>query len=133
MSYSEEEVFAKADQLSDKYKTKVYPLVVTVPKISLSVMATNGSEPLKEETGEEKIVGYIKEPSRQAKMAALDKTAIEGSITLGGEMILNACLIKEESDPRIFSTASEYDAIYIGACMQCNKLVQAYSAELKKK
>ena len=91
-----EEINTRADELSKVHNVKVTPIVFF------------------DEDTNEKIVGYLKEPTRLQKQRALDKTLISQSSA--GEDLLMACLIKEESNPRIYSESSNDDAIVMGAC-----------------
>ena len=106
-----EEITAKAEELSLKRGKKVYPLTVNA----------NG----------EQVIGFIEEPKRQAKYAAMNELA-KKDVATAGEIILDACLIKEESDTRLYSNESAHDSIVIGAAMACLKLVEVYEADLKK-
>lgn len=106
-----EEIAAKADELSIAKGRKVYSICVDA----------NG----------EQIVGFIEEPKRQAKYAALNELA-KKDVATAGEIILDACLIKEESDKRLYSMDSAHDGIVISAAMACIKLVEVYEADLKK-
>lgn len=108
------EAQTKADALSLKQGKKVYPIIVTVPD----------GEPA---------IGFIQEPTRQAKMAALDTLASENAATLSGKMIFDASFLPNESDKRFISNDSEHDAIVIGAYVKCNEFIRAYSTEIKKK
>ena len=91
------EAQTKADKLSEKLGITVHPIVFQEDKDS----------PL--------VVGYIKEPSRMVKLAVLDKSVM-GGFSAAAEM-LETVLLKEESDPRIYSERSEDDKIYLGAVM----------------
>jgi hypothetical protein len=106
------EITEKAAILSKERGRKVYPLVV------------NGED-------NEQIIGFVEEPKRQAKFAAIDLLAKE-EITRAGEMLLSSTLIKEVSDYRMSSDSEEHDSIVIGAAMACVSLVQTYSGEIKK-
>lgn len=103
----------KADQLAEQLGTKVYPLI------------------FKEEEDGEDIIGYIKEPSRAVKMAVLDKSVM-GSVSAAAEM-LDLIILKEHSDPRIFSEKPEHDKIYIGAVMAAFDLIKFSKNTAKKK
>lgn len=78
---------------------------------------------------EDQAVGYFRNPSRTTKMMALDK-AIQTPST-AGQMILEACLIKEESDPRIMDEKKENDAIFMGFCMKALGLIEI-ATDIKK-
>ena len=69
------------------------------------------------------IVGFLENPKRIVKRRAFDKANISQSAA--GEELIAACLIKEESDPRITSEKEEHDHIVLGAevaAMQCVRL-----------
>lgn len=109
----QKEIDEKAEQLSKERNRKVLPIVVTIED-------------------NEKVIGFIEEPKRQMKFAALDEV-IKGYLTQAGMMILDGCLIKEHSDSRLYSDSSEHDGIVMGAAIACGELVNMYSAEVKKK
>ena len=75
----------------------------------------------------EPIVGFIKKPNRQVKLAAFDDTL--KSPSQGGETIFNACFLQKDSDKRIEAD----DDIYISFCIECMSLFKLYPNELKKK
>lgn len=102
----------KAKQLSEELKTTVHPIV------------------FKDEESGADIIGFLKEPSRLQKLAVLDKSVM-GSFSAAGEL-LEAILLKEHSDPRIYSERAEDDKIYMGAVMACYNLIK-FSANLAKK
>jgi hypothetical protein len=108
---TQEEIQLKAETLTEQRRVKVYPIIVDAKG--------------------EQIVGYIEEPKRQAKYAAMNELA-KKDVATAGELILDACLIKEESDKRLYSQNAEHDSIVIGAAMACLKLVEVYEADLKK-
>jgi hypothetical protein len=77
------------------------------------------------------IIGFIKEPSRQVKLAVLDKSVM-GGFSAASEM-LESILLKEHSDPRIYSENSADDKIYLGAVMAAYDLVKFSLNTVKKK
>lgn len=83
------------------------------------------------DTSEEFIFGYMTEPPRFVKLRVLDKSNI-GGYTAANEL-LDAVLIKEESDPRISSERSEDDPINIGATIAAYDLIQISINAFKKK
>jgi hypothetical protein len=108
----------KAEQLTKIYKEtkgifKVHPIVFR-----------------DEKTGDV-ITGFVKEPSRMAKMAVMDK-ALMGSFS-AVEEILDSVLIKEESDQRMWSESQEFDDIRMGLVMAVYNLIRFKSNTLKKK
>ena len=107
-----EAVAQRAADLSRQFNCDVHPLVFSG-------------------TADTMIVGYIKEPPRIVKMRALDKSLTSPS-TAGAE-VLEACLIREASDPRILSEAPENDVYYIGACLEAVSFVRRSVNLFKKK
>lgn len=107
---TKEEVFEKAEQLTKIYGVKVHPFLLRDDDIE--------------------VVGYVKEPSRLAKYRYLDK-AMTGAMSAASEL-LEICLLKEESDPKITSEASENDKYNIGAATFCASLLNISSDTLKK-
>lgn len=83
-----------------------------------------------ESTGDE-IVGFIKEPSRAAKMAVMDKSMMGAFGAV--EEILDSVLLKDVSDPRMFSEDQAYDAIHMGLVMAVYKLIEFKTNTAKKK
>jgi len=110
---TQEEAQVKADELSKELNVKVHPVI------------------FQENADSELIVGFIKEPSRMVKLAVLDKS-IMGGFSAAAEM-LDSVLLKEHSDPRIYSERSEDDKIYLGAVMAAYDLVKFSVNTLKKK
>lgn len=76
------------------------------------------------------LVGYIKEPNRMTKLRMLDK-AVLGSYTASAE-VYDAILIKEESDPRLYSESPEDDKCYFGGVQATFALVEILQNQLKK-
>lgn len=83
------------------------------------------------QNGEDKIIGYLKDPARLDKMRAID--IYEVSRTQAGDLLLRTSLIQEESDKRILEEKPENDPIYLGAIEFAVKTVQLYNEQLKKK
>ncbi len=77
------------------------------------------------------IVGYIKHPSFDYKMKALDKSA--QSFTGASKMLLEGNLIKEASDPRILDERYENGKVKLSFMTICSNLCGAYDDQLKKK
>lgn len=111
---TDEQIEAKAKELTEQHKCTVYPLVFLT-----------GTE-----EDSEQIIGYMKEPKRAVKMVAMDKAMSRPSFA--GQDLLQACLIKEESDNRILSEKSEHDSIFLGACRAALEKVQISMEQLKK-
>ena len=78
----------------------------------------------------EEIVGFMKDPDRLVKMRALDMSL--QSWTSAANILLETCLIKEHSDPRILDENPDNDKIYFGFLMKANELVKFYSEKQKK-
>ena len=102
----------KAQSLSEELKTKVHPLVFMSPK------------------DEEAIVGFIREPNRTVKLAVMDK--FHTGFYSACAQALDACLIKEHSDARIYSARGEDDIYNLGAVNELSEMIQ-YAANHEKK
>lgn len=105
---------AKAEELSRREGCKVTPI--------LFYQFGNADDP---------IYGYLKAPTRVAKIAIMDKSEQAGNYSAGAEM-LTFCLLKADSDPRLTSEAPEHDDIYMGAVLACQDLIQASVNMIKK-
>lgn len=110
---TDQEILAKAGELSQREGCRVHPLC------------------FKAQTGED-IVGFIREPQRIVKQRALDAAIQKGTTVAAGEL-LEALIIRDESDPRIFSDDAQYDEFYFGASMACFELINISRNEFKKK
>ena len=108
-----EEIQLKADELSQKHGSKVYPLVFMV------------------EGSDDQVIGYIKEPPRFVKLRVMDK-GFTNPISAASEVV-DAYLIKEESDPRIWSEDQTNDKYYIGATLEAYNMVKLAINQFKKK
>ncbi|RYD57018.1 MAG: hypothetical protein EOP56_09430 [Sphingobacteriales bacterium] len=110
---TKEQIEAKAKELSEKHACKVH-----------------GFEFINPENGDQ-VIGYIKEPNRLLKLYALDKGALQ--LYSVGVQLIDSCLIKDESDPRIYSESQEHDTYYFGAIDFANGLIALSRDQLKKK
>lgn len=108
-----EEVQKYAEALKERLGVKVHPLVFKI-----------------DEHDTELVVGFMREPNRMVKMRVLDKSIL--SPMTAAEEMLQAILIKEESDPRIYSEDPEFDKLYIGAVMRASEIIK-FSQQLYKK
>jgi hypothetical protein len=106
------QVKEKAEKLSQLHGCNVTPLVF--------------------KDGEDSIIGFVKEPPRIVKQRALDAVMQKGAVTAAGEL-MEAMLIKEESDQRLYVDRPEYDKFYLGASMACMELVKVSQEQFKKK
>lgn len=110
-----QEIENKAEELSKLHSCKVHPLVFQVD--------TNGDE---------KVIGFVKEPMRMVKQRVLDAGLSKGPVTAAGEL-LEAILIKEESDERMWVEKPEYDKYFLGASMAAMELIKVSQDLFKKK
>jgi hypothetical protein len=108
-----EQIQAKADELTGQLGVQVHPMVFLDPD-------TN-----------EQIIGFIQEPNRITKLRVMDKGMTE-PITAAAEC-LEAILIKDASDPRIWSEKPEHDKIYMGAVMAAYETIKVSVNQFKKK
>ena len=109
-----EEITAKCAELSATLNTKVEAITVFADDEKTDVA-----------------VAFLKNPSRAAKRAILDEML--RSNTAAGQLYLEAALIKDASDPCLSSSASEHDALVIGAELACLGKVEVWQSDLKKK
>lgn len=107
------EIEQKAAELSAKHNATVYPLIFQL------------------EESDEQIVGYIKEPPRFVKLRVMDK-GLTSPISAASEVV-DAYLLKDESDARIYSDAPENDPYYLGATLAAYNLVTMAVNQFKKK
>lgn len=97
----------KAEELSLKHGVKVVPIVF-------------GPE-------NDRVVGYLKEIPRIAKLRIMDKMLTEPFSAC--DQVLESCLIREESDPRILGE----DEHYLGAVNEISNMVKVSMSQFKKK
>jgi hypothetical protein len=110
---TQEEIELKAAELTAKHGAKVHPIVFMV------------------EGSDDQIIGWIKEPPRFVKLRVMDK-GLTSPISAASEVV-DAYLIKEESDPRIYSESSDNDKYYLGATLEAYNLVTLAVNQFKKK
>lgn len=103
----------KAKELSEEQKTKVHPLVFFV------------------EGDTDPVVGFVKEPNRSVKLAVMDKFNM-GFYSACGQA-LDVCILKDHSDPRIYSERQEDDNYYFGAVNVLSELIQFAANQVDKK
>ncbi|QTE37473.1 hypothetical protein J3L18_30985 [Mucilaginibacter gossypii] len=108
-----EAINKKADDLSAQLNVKVHAFV-----------AIDGTE-------DNKLVAFIREPNRLIKSRAMDKTYNGMGFTAGSEMF-EACVVREETDPRFLSEAPENDKFYMGASKFCGDLLILATNNTKK-
>lgn len=107
-----EEIELKRKQLEESHKVIIHSEVFETPEFG-------------------QVIGFIKEPNRVLKMQCIDMY-MTGRFTTAADNLLQICLIKEESDPKILSEAPEHDPIYLGFLMKANELVKYYVNAQKK-
>jgi deoxyxylulose-5-phosphate synthase len=77
------------------------------------------------------IIGFLKEPNRMTKASLADE--ITKSMHRGYNMALTACLMKEESDPRLLSNDQKYDAVIMAASYAAGDFIAIAINQYKKK
>lgn len=77
------------------------------------------------------VVGFFKEPPRAAKMMMLDR-GLAGAYSTANS-VLEGVILKDHSDPRLWSESSEHDAFVLGATQAVYARVQLAVDQLKKK
>ncbi len=111
---SQEEIEAKAEQLSIREGRKIIPFV------------------FEDDNTKEQIVGFLRNPDRLTKTRILDKMMSIGMVTAASEL-LEIALLREDSNPRILSAQEGDDEIYLGAAMACFNFIKASDNLFKKK
>lgn len=106
-----EEINDKAGALTTQEGCKVHPLVFM--------------------EGEDQIIGYIKEPPRHVKLRVMDKGLTQPA-TAAAEVV-EAFLLKSESDKRIWDENPENDKYYLGATMEAYNMINMAVNQFKKK
>lgn len=109
----EEQLQQKADEISKRLGCKVYPLQFF-------------------DDNQQPIFAFVREPNRLVKQRALDAALQKGPMVAAGEL-LEAVLIKEESDARVYSEAPENDKYYLGAATAAMELIKVSVDQFKKK
>ena len=107
----QEMVDKKANELTTKMGVNVMPLLFN--------------------HNDEWIVGYIKRPNRTVTGVVIDKMEKYGKYE-AGNLLLQACLLKEESDNRIIDPSPSYDAINIGAALESLNTIEINMSVVKK-
>ena len=107
-----EEIITKAGELAAKEGCQVHPLVFSAE-------------------GEELVVGFIKEPPRHVKLRVMDKGLTQPA-TAAAEVV-EAFLIKDESDRRIWDEKPENDKYFLGATMEAYNMINMAVNQFKKK
>jgi hypothetical protein len=97
----------KAAELSLQLNTKVHPICLLEKESPLDIA-----------------IGFLKTPIRAAKLQAVSILIEKGKVE-SGNYLLQLCLIKEESDPRIGSENPIYDDINVGAILSTNKVLSS--------
>jgi hypothetical protein len=112
MAKSNEEIQQIADELSQREGCKVHPLIF---------MASN----------DEQVIGFLKEPPRHVKLRVMDK-GLTSPATAASEVV-EAYLIKDASDSKIWDENPENDRYYLGATMEAYNLINMAVNQFKKK
>lgn len=107
-----DEIKLKADELTIKEGCLVHPLIFMAGK-------------------DDQIVGFLKEPPRFVKLRVMDK-GLTSPATAAAE-IVDAYLIKDESDKRIWDEKPENDKYYLGATMEAYNMINMAVNQFKKK
>jgi hypothetical protein len=113
MQEIQEQLEQKAEELSAKYNTVVHPILFVDPE-------TN-----------ENVIGYLKEPPRHVKLKVIDK-GMSNPFSAASDVV-DAYIIKEESDERLYSENPKYDKYYLGACGVAQSIIQTSINQFKKK
>lgn len=105
----------KADQLAKEGNfTKVHTVVFIHPETK------------------ERSVAYLSEPNFATKLAIMDKSVMLG-IYQAGEELMRICMIKESSDPIMYSEHPSSDEYRMGVIDYCLTMINRFKNKLKKK
>lgn len=115
MEKVQEQVEEKRIQLQTDLKRQVYSYIIDMDE------------------EDDYAVCFIQEPQRLTKMRIIDMLAQQQGVTAAGQMLFESSVIREESDKRIFSQDSKYDALYLTIITNCVDLITVYSDVIKKK
>ena len=114
LTTKKEEAKIKAGELSKQFNCVVHPIVF-----------------VSETDPNDVIIGFVKEPPRAVKLQMMDK-ALTSAVTAASN-VLDAYLIREASDERIYSENPANDSYYIGASMVVYEMVKMAVDQFKKK
>lgn len=103
----------KAETLSNQMGVKVHPIIFV------------------DDASDDILIGFISEPNRITKTRVLDK-GLTSPATAAAEL-LEAILLKEHSDRRIYEERPENDKFYHGAAMAAYDLVSIAVNQSEKK
>lgn len=117
-------------ELSDEERAKYEALAIDLAK-KHGVSKVHVYVGLEHETND-RVVGFIKEPTYIQKLFALDKIASTG-LFMAGEELREVLTLKEESDPRTFEDLPSNDEYKIGMVGKCVAMVQVIQDAFKKK
>ena len=112
MAKTNEEIQQIADELSQREGCKVHPLIFMASET-------------------EQVIGYLKEPPRHVKLRVMDK-GLTSPATAASEVV-EAYLIKDASNKRIWDENSENDRYYLGATMEAYNMINMAVNQFKKK
>lgn len=107
-----DEILALVGELSARENCPVHPLIF---------MASE----------EDQVIGFIKEPPRHVKLRVMDKGLTQPA-TAASEVV-EAFLIKDASDSRIWDEKPENDKYYLGAVMEAYNMINMSVNQFKKK
>jgi hypothetical protein len=110
----------RAEQLSEKNGNLVH------------VMIFVGENEKGEKNEDDLIIGYLNEPPFLVKARAMDKSLVGMAFTASLE-ILDACLIKEESDPRLLNEKYGNGKYKLGAAEFCRTKILIATDQAEKK
>lgn len=107
-----EQILEKAGELSQRENCKVHPLIFKAEN-------------------DEMVVGYLKEPPRHVKLRVMDK-GLTAPATAAAEVV-DAFLLRDVSDSRIWDEKPENDKYYLGATMEAYNMINMAVNQFKKK
>lgn len=112
VTMTNDEILLKAGELSQRENCKVHPLVFV-------------------DEDDQQVIGFIKEPPRHVKLRVMDK-GLTSPATAASEVV-EAYLLKDDSDARLWEEKPENDKYYLGATMEAYNLISMAINQFKKK
>ena len=80
----------------------------------------------------ERSVAYLSEPNFTTKLAIMDKSIMLG-VYQAGEELMRMCILKEASDPIMYSEHPSSDEYRMGVIDYCLTMINRFKNKLKKK
>lgn len=128
---TKQEVIDKSVELTKTLGVTVYPITfVNYTKEQRAILETGQDLPVGEDV--DIVYGFLKEPPFLVKARAMDKYHNGMGFTANLE-ILEACIIKEHTDPRMLSEVAPNDKFKLGAAKYAGEKLLIATDQTEKK